>query len=93
MSKRHLTSREAYHRVVWDPRLDATAFVIGYTDRLTPGGVGEKPLSEWQDGGEIPWHRVVFLSCAGEVVWSRSPGEDRLSTGELPSAAWKPSGQ
>jgi 2'-5' RNA ligase len=29
-------------------------------------------------GGDIPWHRVVFIEADGEVVWDRSTGVDRI---------------
>lgn len=70
------TSDEVYHRVVWDPRLDAERFVMGIAER----GAGPKrvDLVDFVPGGEIPWHRVVFFEADGELVWDRATGLDRL---------------
>ncbi|MFJ9827312.1 RNA repair domain-containing protein [Streptomyces sp. NPDC101160] len=71
------TSDEVYHRVLWDPRLDAERFVMGIAER---GGAGPArvDLVDFVPGGEIPWHRVVFFEADGEVVWDRAAHVDRL---------------
>jgi uncharacterized protein (UPF0248 family) len=90
--ERKLTGREAYNRVFWDGRLNRHAFVIGFTDRLAPSGIGETPLPAWDVQGEIPWHRIQYIRCGGVTVWSRSEPEDRLASGDLPAEAWGETG-
>jgi endonuclease/exonuclease/phosphatase family metal-dependent hydrolase/2'-5' RNA ligase/uncharacterized protein (UPF0248 family) len=70
------TSEQVYHRVRWDPRFDPARFVVG----VDVHGTAPKrvPLPAFVPGGDIPWHRVVFVEADGEVVWDRSAGVDRL---------------
>ncbi|MFE7759986.1 poly(A) polymerase [Streptomyces sp. NPDC057438] len=70
------TSEEIYHRVRWDARFDPARFVFGVLQR----GAAPKrvPLPAFVPGGEIPWHRVLFVEADGEVVWDRSTGVDRI---------------
>ncbi|MDP4503147.1 poly(A) polymerase [Nonomuraea turcica] len=72
------TSEEIYHRVRWDPRFDPSRFVLGVGQR----GAAPKrvPLPAFVPGGEIPWHRVLFVEADGEVVWDRASGLDRVDT-------------
>ncbi len=83
------TSREAYNRIVWDERLNASAFAIAYQDRMS-GNVREKPLSEWTADGDIPWHRIRYIRCGEAIVWDRDAHLDLISTGQLPAAAFAP---
>ncbi|NUU22943.1 MAG: DUF504 domain-containing protein [Streptomycetaceae bacterium] len=70
------TSEEVYHRVRWDPRFDPARFVLGVTRRgTTPKRM---PLPAFVPGGEIPWHRIVFIEADGELVWDRATGLDRI---------------
>lgn len=70
------TSEEIYHRVRWDSRFDPARFVLGVAQRGTvPKRV---PLPRFTPGGDIPWHRVLFIEADGEVVWDRSSGVDRI---------------
>ncbi len=70
------TSEEVYHRVRWDPRLDPARFVLGVARRgTTPKRI---PLPSFVPGGEIPWHRIVFIEADGELVWDRATGVDRV---------------
>ncbi|THA73785.1 endonuclease/exonuclease/phosphatase [Streptomyces sp. A0642] len=70
------TSEEIYHRVRWDPRFDPARFVLGVAQR---GRDPERvPLDRFTPGGDIPWHRVLFVEADGEVVWDRSTGADRI---------------
>ncbi|MEU5123267.1 poly(A) polymerase [Streptomyces asoensis] len=70
------TSDEIYHRVRWDPRFDPARFVLGILQRgAEPKRV---PLPLFVPGGEIPWHRVLFVEADGEVVWDRATGVDRV---------------
>ncbi|WP_335934492.1 poly(A) polymerase [Streptomyces sp. PTD5-9] len=74
------TSEEIYHRVRWDPRFDPARFVMGVAQRgREPKRV---PLPRFTPGGEIPWHRVLFIEADGEVVWDRAAGVDRVDATE-----------
>ncbi|MCX5353546.1 RNA repair domain-containing protein [Streptomyces mirabilis] len=70
------TSDEIYHRVRWDPRFDPGRFVLGISQR--GDALKRIPLSSFVPGGDIPWHRVVFIEADGEVVWDRATGVDRI---------------
>ncbi|MET9480856.1 poly(A) polymerase [Streptomyces sp. NPDC006638] len=74
------TSDEIYHRVRWDPRFDPARFVLGITQR----GAAPKrvPLPAFVPGGDIPWHRVLFVEADGEVVWDRATGVDRIDVSD-----------
>ncbi|MGY5049586.1 poly(A) polymerase [Streptomyces sp. 900105755] len=74
------TSEEIYHRVRWDARFDPARFVLGVLQR----GAAPKrvPLPAFVPGGEIPWHRVLFIEADGEVVWDRAAGLDRIDATE-----------
>ena len=71
------TSEEVYHQVRWDPRFDPARFVLGVQQR------GARPkrvaLPAFTPGGEVPWHRVLFVEADGEVVWDRATGLDRVA--------------
>ncbi|WP_283139091.1 RNA repair domain-containing protein [Rhizohabitans arisaemae] len=70
------TSEEIYHRVRWDPRFDPARFVLGVGQRnAVPKRVS---LPAFTPGGDIPWHRVLFIEADGELVWDRVTGLDRL---------------
>ncbi|WP_405795735.1 poly(A) polymerase [Streptomyces sp. NBC_01506] len=72
------TSDQLYHQVRWDPRFDPARFVLGVSRRGTsPGRI---PLPAFVPGGDIPWHRVLFVEADGEVVWDRVTGVDRIDT-------------
>jgi uncharacterized protein (UPF0248 family) len=88
--KPRLSGQQAFNRVFWDPRLNRDAFVIGHADRKAAGGVCEVPLVHWDPEGYIPWHRILYIRCGSEVVWSRQGAVDRLSVGDLPAEAWLP---
>ncbi|MEU8077901.1 poly(A) polymerase [Catellatospora citrea] len=72
------TSEQIYHRVRWDPRFDPERFVLGVRQR----GAGPKrvPLPAFSPGGDIPWHRVMFIEADGVLVWDRATGLDRVDT-------------
>jgi poly(A) polymerase len=70
------TSEELYHRVRWDPRFDPARFVLGVGMRGRPPK--RVPLPAFVPGGEIPWHRIVFVEADGELVWDRATGVDRI---------------
>ncbi|MFI7131526.1 poly(A) polymerase [Nonomuraea sp. NPDC050153] len=74
------TSEEIYHRVRWDPRFDPSRFVLGVSQRdAAPKRVA---LPAFTPGGDIPWHRVLFVEADGELVWDRATGLDRVDTCE-----------
>ncbi|MFD3457475.1 poly(A) polymerase [Streptomyces sp. NPDC058691] len=70
------TSEEIYHRVRWDARFDPARFVLGVLQRGAPPE--RVPLPAFVPGGEIPWHRVLFVEADGELVWDRATGVDRI---------------
>ncbi|MFI8304694.1 RNA repair domain-containing protein [Streptomyces sp. NPDC085927] len=74
------TSDEIYHRVRWDPRFDPARFVLGIAQR---GAAPERvPLPSFVPGGDIPWHRVLFVEADGELLWDRTTGVDRIDTSD-----------
>ncbi|MER6084825.1 RNA repair domain-containing protein [Streptomyces sp. NPDC001833] len=86
------TSDEIYHRIRWDPRFDPARFVLGISRR--GDACTRIPLPYFVPGGDIPWHRVVFIEADGEVVWDRSTGVDRIdasSAGRLRDPRAEPS--
>lgn len=70
------TSEEIYHRVRWDPRFDPARFVFGVEQRGAP--VKRVPLEAFTPGGDVPWHRVLYVEADGERLWDRAAGTDRL---------------
>ncbi|MEO3782305.1 poly(A) polymerase [Actinocorallia sp. B10E7] len=68
------TSEEIYHRVKWDPRFDPARFVLGVATRGGP--LKRVALAGFTPGGDIPWHRIVYIEADGEVVWDRERGVD-----------------
>ncbi|MEV7723251.1 poly(A) polymerase [Streptomyces sp. NPDC087917] len=70
------TSEQLYHQVRWDPRFDPARFTFGLLQR----GAAPKrvPLPSFVPGGDIPWHRVLFVEADGELVWDRATGVDRI---------------
>ncbi|MFJ6795193.1 poly(A) polymerase [Streptomyces sp. NPDC091268] len=72
------TSEELYHRVRWDPRFDPARFVLGLLQR----GAAPKrvPLPSFVPGGDVPWHRVLFVEADGVLVWDRATGLDVLDS-------------
>lgn len=83
------TSWEIYNRIIWDSRLDSSVFMIGYEDRISESGIQEKPLVNWAVDGDIPWHRIQYISCKDIIVWDREQHLDLISSGHLPPFAWK----
>lgn len=72
------TSEELYHQVRWDPRFDPARFTLGLLQR----GAAPKrvPLPSFVPGGDIPWHRVLFVEADGELVWDRATGLDLVDS-------------
>ena len=76
------TSEELYHQVRWDPRFDPARFVLGRRPARAPTPK-RIPLPTFVPGGDIPWHRVLFVEADGELVWDRATGrgpDRRLAT-------------
>ncbi|MFJ3201252.1 poly(A) polymerase [Streptomyces sp. NPDC086989] len=72
------TSEELYHQVRWDPRFDPARFVFGLHQRGAPPK--RIPLHSFVPGGDIPWHRVLFVEADGELVWDRASGVDLVDS-------------
>ncbi|MFD9303495.1 poly(A) polymerase [Streptomyces sp. NPDC060048] len=72
------TSEELYHQVRWDPRFDPARFTLGLLQR----GAAPKrvPLPSFVPGGDIPWHRVLFVEADGVLVWDRATGVDIIDS-------------
>ncbi|MFI1826351.1 RNA repair domain-containing protein [Streptomyces sp. NPDC020412] len=70
------TSEEIYHRVRWDARFDPARFVIGVAQRSADPK--RMPFTSFVPGGDVPWHRVLFIEADDEVVWDRASGTDRI---------------
>ncbi|MFD9128714.1 poly(A) polymerase [Kitasatospora sp. NPDC059571] len=72
------TSEEVYHRIRWDGRFDAARFVLGVQQR------GAEPkriaLDSFVPGGDVPWHRVLYLEADGVRVWDRAAGVDLVDS-------------
>jgi len=72
------TSQDIYHQVRWDARFDPSRFVLGVDQRGMPPK--RIPLPGFTPGGDIPWHRVLFVEADGELVWDRATGLDRVDS-------------
>ncbi|MFK0253985.1 poly(A) polymerase [Streptomyces sp. NPDC090445] len=72
------TSEQLYHQVRWDPRFDPARFVLGLHQRGAPPK--RIPLPAFVPGGDIPWHRVLFVEADGELVWDRASGLDVIDS-------------
>lgn len=72
------TSEELYHQVRWDPRFDPARFTLGLLQRGAPPK--RIPLPSFVPGGDIPWHRVLFVEADGELVWDRATGVDVIDS-------------
>ncbi|MEQ8997642.1 MAG: poly(A) polymerase [Coleofasciculus sp. B1-GNL1-01] len=86
--KKMATIREIYDRILWDARLDRSAFAIGYIERRSEEGIREKPFTSWSTDGDIPLHRIRYIRCGEEIVWDRDQHLDLFSAGQLPDAAF-----
>ena len=50
--------------------------MIGYGERFA--GSAEVRLLDFEPGGDIPWHRVLYVRGPRGVVWDRRARIDRL---------------
>jgi endonuclease/exonuclease/phosphatase family metal-dependent hydrolase len=82
------TIMEVYNRIVWDTRLNRNLFIAGFHERVSDT-IREKPLAQWDERGDIPWHRVRYIRCGDVVVWDREERIDLISIDKLPVVAWK----
>jgi endonuclease/exonuclease/phosphatase family metal-dependent hydrolase/uncharacterized protein (UPF0248 family) len=82
------TIAEVYNRIIWDTRLNRNLFIAGFHERIADG-IREKPLAQWDDNSDIPWHRVRYIRCGEAIVWDRDDRIDLISTDSLPAIAWK----
>jgi poly(A) polymerase len=82
------TITEVYNRIVWDTRLNRNLFIAGFRERVSDT-IREKPIAQWDERGDIPWHRVRYIRCGDVVVWDREERIDAISIDKLPSFAWK----
>ncbi|XP_054637217.1 leukocyte receptor cluster member 9 isoform X2 [Dunckerocampus dactyliophorus] len=87
------TADDIISRIVWDPSVDASQFIVGYVDRFL--GVLERPFSEfnWDTNPcdcdyatelALPRHRIQYFTYRGHRVWDRHSRTDRVfgSTGQ-----------
>lgn len=88
MKDKLATSWEIYNQIMWNPRLNAQAFTVGFADRMSKSGIREKSLLEWAGESDIPWHRIRYYRCGGVVVWDRGKRLDLFADKQLPAEAW-----
>ncbi|XP_053182545.1 leukocyte receptor cluster member 9 [Scomber japonicus] len=87
------TADDVISRILWDPSVDASKFVVGYVDRFL--GVLERPFSDfnWDVNPcdcdyttelALPRHRIQYFTYRGHRVWDRHSRTDRVfgSTGQ-----------
>ncbi|WP_310481435.1 poly(A) polymerase [Chamaesiphon sp. VAR_48_metabat_403] len=82
------TITEVYNRIIWDANLNRNMFIAGFHERISDT-IREKPLAQWDDNSDIPWHRVRYIRCNETIVWDRENRIDLISTNNLPEIAWK----
>ncbi|XP_070691444.1 leukocyte receptor cluster member 9 [Pempheris klunzingeri] len=87
------TADDVISRILWDPSVDASEFVVGYVDRFL--GVLERPFNDfnWDTAPcdcdysaelALPRHRIQYFTYRGHRVWDRYTRTDRVfgSTGQ-----------
>ncbi|KAM3614083.1 uncharacterized protein V6R79_009864 [Siganus canaliculatus] len=87
------TADEVISRILWDPSVASSEFVVGYVDRFL--GVLERPFDEFNWDTDpcdcdytselaLPRHRIQYFSYRGHRVWDRHTRTDRVfgSTGQ-----------
>lgn len=87
------TADEVISRILWDPSVEASEFIVGYVDRFL--GVLERPFSDfnwdinpcdcdYSSELALPRHRIQYFSYRGHRVWDRHSRTDRVfgSTGQ-----------
>lgn len=87
------TADDVISRILWDPSVDSSQFMVGYVDRFL--GVLERPFCEfnWETNPcdcdyttelALPRHRIQYFTFRGQRVWDRHSRTDRVfgSTGQ-----------
>lgn len=87
------TADDVISRILWDPLVDASEFIVGYVDRFL--GVLERPFNDfnWDTNPcdcdysselALPRHRIQYFTYRGHRVWDRHSRTDRVfgSTGQ-----------
>ncbi|XP_034465719.1 leukocyte receptor cluster member 9 [Hippoglossus hippoglossus] len=87
------TAADVISRILWDPSVDSSQFVVGYLDRFL--GVLERPFCDfnWKASPcdcdyttelALPRHRIQYFTYRGLRVWDRHTRKDRVfgSTGQ-----------
>ncbi|XP_037640832.1 leukocyte receptor cluster member 9 isoform X1 [Sebastes umbrosus] len=87
------TADDVISRILWDPPVDGSEFVVGYVDRFL--GVLERPFNEFNWDTDpcdcdytselaLPRHRIQYFTYRGHRVWDRHSRTDRVfgSTGQ-----------
>lgn len=90
MKDKLATSWEIYNQIIWNPKLNAQMFRVGFADRMAKSGIREKPLLEWANESDIPWHRIRYFRCGEVIVWDRTQRIDLFAQKALPIEAWLP---
>lgn len=87
------TADAVISRILWDPAVDSSKFIVGYVDRFL--GVLERPFNDfnWDTNPcdcdyttelALPRHRIQYFAYRGHRVWDRHTRTDRVfgSTGQ-----------
>lgn len=87
------TADDVISRILWDPFVNASEFVVGYVDRFL--GVLERPFVDFNWDTDpcdcdyaselaLPRHRIQYFTYRGHRVWDRHTRSDRVfgSTGQ-----------
>lgn len=87
------TADDIISRILWDPVVDSSEFVVGYVDRFL--GVLERPFDDfnWDTNPcdcdyttelALPRHRIQYFTHRGRRLWDRHTRTDRVfgSTGQ-----------
>ncbi|XP_041650046.1 leukocyte receptor cluster member 9 isoform X2 [Cheilinus undulatus] len=87
------TADDVISRILWDPSVDSSEFIVGYVDRFL--GVLERPFVDfnWDTNPcdcdyttelALPRHRIQYFTYRGHRVWDRHSRTDRVfgSTGQ-----------
>lgn len=73
--KRLKGADKVLNRLLWDPALNRSEFILGFEDRFL--GIIEQPIQEFL-ARDIPSHRIKYFKRNGELVWDRSTKLDSI---------------